>query len=170
MLDLGFLALLTFGSAGVGIGLLRRLDPTPEHPSDALALAVPLGLGLLALAVLGLGELGLLNPWGLSALAALGLGFGAREAGRVFARRATLWAGLGRIILLNSNGSLFSLPHEGGGRTTGSAPADPRIRPLTALPRRGEGRTTGGSRGSAGRSRSNTSCPRSWSRPCSARS
>ena len=57
-LDLGFLILLAIVSAGVGFRLLGWLLATPEHPRDAWALAVPLGLGALALAVLGLAEAG----------------------------------------------------------------------------------------------------------------
>ncbi|HMB03006.1 MAG TPA: hypothetical protein VKP69_04600, partial [Isosphaeraceae bacterium] len=86
MLDLGFLALLTFGSAGVGLRVLRRLGLIPEHPADALALAVPLGLGILASAALGLGEFGLLNPPGLAILSLFGLMIGARDAVRGLAR------------------------------------------------------------------------------------
>ena len=48
-----------FLAAGLGLRLLDRLGGRPETPADALALAVPLGLGMLALAVLGLGELGI---------------------------------------------------------------------------------------------------------------
>ena len=66
MLDLGFVLLLTFLAAGIGLRLLDRLGGRPETPADALALAVPLGLGILALAVLGLGELGVLNRGGLA--------------------------------------------------------------------------------------------------------
>src|SRR4051812_40268848 len=80
MLDLGFLIVLALWSAGVGLFMLRRFGPTPETPADALALAVPIGLGVLALLVLGLGEVGALDTerieivLGLGALlAALGL-------------------------------------------------------------------------------------------------
>ena len=66
MIDLGFAVFLAIVSAGVGKRILDRLGSTPEHPLDALALALPLGLGVLSLATLGLGELGRLNPVGLS--------------------------------------------------------------------------------------------------------
>ena len=46
MLDLGFVLLLTFLAAGIGLRLLDRLGGRPETPADALALAVPLGLGI----------------------------------------------------------------------------------------------------------------------------
>ena len=61
MLDLGFVFLLTFLAAGIGLRLLDWLGGRPETPADAFALAVPIGLGILALAVLGLGELGTLH-------------------------------------------------------------------------------------------------------------
>jgi hypothetical protein len=79
MLDLGFVVLLTAWSAGVGLRVLNRLGPRPEHPADALALAVPLGLGLLSLAVLGLGECGALDRSGLLWVAAFGAWFGCRQ-------------------------------------------------------------------------------------------
>ncbi|MEA2633036.1 MAG: hypothetical protein QOE66_3255, partial [Chloroflexota bacterium] len=72
MLDLGFLLFLTIAAAGVGLRLLDRLGGRPESPADALALAVPLGLGMLALATLGLGELGVLNRTGLAVVLAVG--------------------------------------------------------------------------------------------------
>jgi hypothetical protein len=71
MIDLGFAVFLALVSAGVGKRILDRLGRTPEHPSDALALALPLGMGVLALATLGLGELGHLNRVGLSVLLAV---------------------------------------------------------------------------------------------------
>ncbi len=49
-LDLGFLILLAIVAAGLGSRLLSCLHATPGHPLDAWALAVPLGLGVLALA------------------------------------------------------------------------------------------------------------------------
>jgi hypothetical protein len=79
MLDLCFLVLLTLGTAGVGLSLLRWLRQTPEHPVDALALALPLGLGMLALAALGIGEIGLLTPRGLAVVSLIGLMMGGRE-------------------------------------------------------------------------------------------
>jgi hypothetical protein len=80
MLDLGFVWLLSAGSMGIGLRLLNRLGVLPEHPADALALAIPLGLGMLALATLGLGELGVLNVPGLTIILALWAGWGARDA------------------------------------------------------------------------------------------
>ena len=66
MLDLGFLLLLSLWSAGVGLWALRRFGPLPEHPADALALALPLGLGALGLTVFGLGEVGALGTGGIA--------------------------------------------------------------------------------------------------------
>lgn len=71
MIDLGFAALLALIATGLGKRVLDELSCSPEHPLDALALAVPLGLGLTALATLGLGELGWLNFVGLSVLLAV---------------------------------------------------------------------------------------------------
>jgi hypothetical protein len=85
MLDLGFILVLTFLAARVGLRLLDRIGGRPAHAGDALALAVTLGLGVLALATLALGELGLLNRGSLAILLAasipLPLGEGARRAG-----------------------------------------------------------------------------------------
>ncbi len=71
MIDLCFAVFLAIVSAGVGKRILDRLGSTPEHPLDALALALPLGLGVLSLATLGLGELGRLNLVGLSVVLGL---------------------------------------------------------------------------------------------------
>jgi hypothetical protein len=77
MIDLGFAVLLAILSSGIGKRLLDEFGESPEHPGDALALAMPLGLGTVALATLGLGELGCLNKAGmammLTALAGLGI-------------------------------------------------------------------------------------------------
>ncbi len=89
-LDLGFLIVLAVASAGCGFRLLRGLGLTPEHPADAWALAVPLGLGGLALAMLGLGEAGALGPPGVALVLASALAFGGRPgwSGTVAALRA----------------------------------------------------------------------------------
>ncbi len=71
MIDLGFAALLALISAGFGKRILDGLGQSPEHPLDAMALALPLGMGLTALATLALGELGCLNFVGLSVLLAV---------------------------------------------------------------------------------------------------
>src|SRR5437763_17121127 len=68
ILDIGFLLVLVLWSSAVGRRLLDRLDPGPKHPCDALALAVPLGLGMLSLAALALGEVGWLHRRGLVSL------------------------------------------------------------------------------------------------------
>jgi hypothetical protein len=78
-LDLGFLILLAIVAAGLGFRLLEWLRATPEHPLDAWALAVPLGLGALALAVLGLAEVGALTPWAIGGLLAVGSVLGGRR-------------------------------------------------------------------------------------------
>ena len=54
MIDFGFAALLAFITLGVGKRLLDWLGQTPDHPVDAAALALPLGMGAAALAVLAL--------------------------------------------------------------------------------------------------------------------
>jgi hypothetical protein len=76
MLDLGFLLLLTLVAAGVGLWLQGRLGGRLTAAADALALAVPLGLGLLALATLLLGEFGILGRGSLAVLLAAGLSVG----------------------------------------------------------------------------------------------
>src|SRR5262245_42284099 len=58
MLDLGLALFLALIAAGFGKRLLDSAGELPDHPIDALALATPLGLGLLALGCLGLGEAG----------------------------------------------------------------------------------------------------------------
>jgi len=77
MIDLGFAALLALVSVGVGKRILDGLGQSPEHPVDALALALPLGMGVASLATLALGELGALNRVGLSILLAVLLELGA---------------------------------------------------------------------------------------------
>ncbi len=66
MIDLGFAVLVAFCAAGAGKRILDRIGQSPAHPLDALALALPLGLGLISLAALVLGELGCLNRIGLA--------------------------------------------------------------------------------------------------------
>ena len=73
MLDLGFTLLLVSWASAVGLALLRRLGSPPGHPADALGLAIPLGLGALATAALGLAQFGWLGPEGLLAIFALGI-------------------------------------------------------------------------------------------------
>ena len=72
-LDLGFLILLAIIAAGVGLRVLGWFGAMPEHPADAWALAVPMGLGALALGVLGLAEVGWLTRVGVMSLLAAGL-------------------------------------------------------------------------------------------------
>ncbi len=75
MIDLLFVGLLTAWSVFVGLAVLRRLDAAPVPPWDRLALACTLGYGILAMAALVLGELGLFQRGGF--LAAMGLVLGA---------------------------------------------------------------------------------------------
>src|SRR5262249_38431755 len=60
------LILMTAWSTGVGLRVLRWLGPAPEEPIDAMALAVPIGLGGASLALLGLGQVGLLGANGIA--------------------------------------------------------------------------------------------------------
>jgi hypothetical protein len=68
MIDLGFAVILAMLAAGVGWRSLSRLSVLPDHPLDALALSVPLGLGVIALGTLVLGEIGWLDRTGLCVL------------------------------------------------------------------------------------------------------
>ena len=68
MLDLGLALFLALVAAGIGKRLLSWIGELPGHPLDALALATPLGLGLLALGCLLLGQAGWLNLLGLAVL------------------------------------------------------------------------------------------------------
>ena len=68
MLDLGLALFLALVAAGIGKRLLSWIGELPGHPLDALALATPLGLGLLALGCLLLGQAGRLNLVGLAVL------------------------------------------------------------------------------------------------------
>ncbi len=70
MLDLTFVLILFAWALLVGRSLARRLAPLPAHPIDQFALAAPLGLGLLALGVLGLGQVGWLDRGGIAGLMA----------------------------------------------------------------------------------------------------
>ena len=100
MIDLGFAALLALITLGVGKRLLDWLGQTPEHPLDAAALALPLGMGAAALFVLALGEVGCLNLFGVTIVVAVFAELGVfssmrllRELGargRVFFRRRSI--------------------------------------------------------------------------------
>ena len=83
MIDLAFAAFLAMIGVGVGRRILDRLGQAPEHPLDAAALSMPMGLGLMALGVLGLGELGWLNRIGLAVLLAVLMEMGLRPALRM---------------------------------------------------------------------------------------
>ncbi|AMV39615.1 phospholipid carrier-dependent glycosyltransferase [Planctomyces sp. SH-PL62] len=85
MLDLGFALLLTLLATGLGARILQKLDLSPEHPVDRFGLAFPLGAGIVALAVLLLGQFQGLNVLALAILlgivAEIGLLAGVRLAG-----------------------------------------------------------------------------------------
>jgi hypothetical protein len=66
MIDPAFAAFLALVCAGAGKRLLDRLGQAPQRPVDALAMALPLGMGLLALGTLAAGELGCMNRFGLA--------------------------------------------------------------------------------------------------------
>jgi hypothetical protein len=72
MLDILFLIALAVWAVGVGLRIERTFAPSPKGPADELALALPLGLGVLSLASLGLAEFGVLNRAGLGVLLAFG--------------------------------------------------------------------------------------------------
>ena len=81
MLDLAFVTILAAIATGLGAWLLRRFGADLDSAVDRLALALPLGLGAIALAVLGLGEIGELGLRGIVtilAIAAIPASLGAR--------------------------------------------------------------------------------------------
>ncbi len=84
MIDLIFAAFLAMICLGTGKRILDGLDQTPDHPLDAIALALPLGLGLSALGTLMIGTMGWLNRLGLSVLLAVWLELGLSPAIRLF--------------------------------------------------------------------------------------
>jgi hypothetical protein len=61
LLDVAFVAFMALGAASIGGRLVRAAGLSFSHRSDHLAVALPLGLGLMALAVLLLGEFGVLT-------------------------------------------------------------------------------------------------------------
>ncbi len=71
MFDLGFALFLSLVAAGFGWRILRWLDAAPQHPVDAFGLALPMGAGALALAVLALGQFHGLSVVGLAVLLGL---------------------------------------------------------------------------------------------------
>jgi hypothetical protein len=71
MIDLAFASFLAMIGMGAGRRILDRLGQVPEHPLDAAALSMPMGLGLVSLGVLGLGEIGSLNRLGMAVLLAV---------------------------------------------------------------------------------------------------
>jgi len=91
MVDLGFAALFALISVGAGKRILDALGESPEHPLDALALALPLGMGMAALGTLALGELGWLNRVGLSVLLAVLIEIGGCSCLRL-GREVIVWS------------------------------------------------------------------------------
>jgi hypothetical protein len=83
MIDFGFATFLALITLGVGKRLLDWLGQTPEHPLDAVALALPLGMGAAALAVLALGEIGSLNLLGVTIVLAVFTELGALSSIRL---------------------------------------------------------------------------------------
>lgn len=73
ILDIAFVAILVASAAALGLELCRPCRLAIDAATDRLALAVPLGLGLLALGTFFLGELGWLTPWSIALLIAPGL-------------------------------------------------------------------------------------------------
>jgi hypothetical protein len=93
MIDLAFAMFLATIGLGAGRRLLGRVGQAPEHPLDAAALALPLGLGVLALGVLGLGELGWFNRYGLAVLLAIAMEMGLVPALQTIRELARLFPG-----------------------------------------------------------------------------
>ncbi|MGC8643760.1 MAG: ArnT family glycosyltransferase, partial [Isosphaeraceae bacterium] len=83
MLDLAMALFLALIAAGLGKRLLDWLGQAPEHPVDILALATPIGLGVLALATLLIGEAGWLNLVGLAVLLAVATELGVLAGARL---------------------------------------------------------------------------------------
>jgi hypothetical protein len=70
--DLAFAVLIALWAAGVGLWILRRITTLPDDPTDTISLAIPLGLGSLALATLGLAEAAVLDRFRLALVLSLG--------------------------------------------------------------------------------------------------
>jgi hypothetical protein len=89
MVDLGLAVFLAIIAAGIGKRMLGFVRELPEHPLDAMALAVPVGLGSLALGCLAVGEFGQLNLAGLAVLLAVAAEVGLLAGLRLFQAAAT---------------------------------------------------------------------------------
>jgi len=76
MIDFCFASFLALVAFGVGKLILDRLGQSPPAKVDLIALAVPLGMGILSLATLALGELGCLNRLGISIVLGIGIELG----------------------------------------------------------------------------------------------
>lgn len=104
LLDLGLMLILAVVAAGLGRRLLDAAGLAPEDAADRWALAVPLGLGGLALGVLGLAEAGGLGTGSIAALVGIAAVVGGRAGWAVtvdLVREA--WSGgdgsrLGRVL------------------------------------------------------------------------
>ncbi len=108
MIDFGFAAFLALITLGVGKRLLDWLGQTPEHPLDAVALSMPLGMGTAALAVLALGELACLNLLGVTILLAVFTELGVTRAIRLLGRLADCTRGFLRGESVRFPGSVIA--------------------------------------------------------------
>jgi hypothetical protein len=114
MIDSVFALFLAVVAFGVGKLLLDRLGQAPEAWIDRLSLALPLGLGALALGTLALGELGCLNRLGMSIVLGVGI-----ELGLVSILHAVRHAG-SAVTTRGGLGSLQFPPRAKGGNTDSS--------------------------------------------------
>jgi hypothetical protein len=71
MFDLAVALFLGIIAGGIGKRLLGRLGELPDHPIDSLAMSAALGLGLMGLGCLAVGEAGKFNLAGLAVLMAV---------------------------------------------------------------------------------------------------
>jgi hypothetical protein len=85
MSDLAMALFLAVIAAGIGKRLLDWLGECPNYPLDTLALAAPLGLGILALTALLIGEAGWLNLVGLAVLLGVATELGVLAGARLVA-------------------------------------------------------------------------------------
>jgi hypothetical protein len=76
MIDLLFAGFLALIGLGTGKRVLDWFGQTPEHRLDAIALSLPLGMGLMSLGTLAVGAMGWLNRLGLCLLLAIWMELG----------------------------------------------------------------------------------------------
>jgi hypothetical protein len=82
MRDVAFVTLMAISAALVGRAVVRRLCAPTAHWIDELALAVPVGLGLVGLATLALGTIGALGRTEIAAVLTGGVMFAVCQRGR----------------------------------------------------------------------------------------